>query len=58
MSERRSPDIRAELDRLAKLREMMNGGKRGAVKGLPPEMIPPSGVGGDIPENRNAETWE
>lgn len=56
MSDRPVPDIRAELELLAERRRVLLGADRiNPEKGLPLHVAPPSGVGGDIVENRAEE---
>ncbi len=53
MSDRLIPDIRAELERLAQQREAQLGGKpMSRLRGVPMDVAPPSGRGGDIFDNR------
>ena len=56
MTDRQPPDIRAELERLAREREMMLGGRPlSRLHGAPMSVVAPSGKGGDIVENRMEE---
>lgn len=56
MSDRRNPDMRSEFELLAQQRRAMLG--REAIdheRGIPTTVVPCSGVGGDIVENREGD---